>query len=899
MRGVPRTATLAFLSLAMLALGMTAPSYAATSGTKLVVAGSDQPKPLQRLGACLAAGGQGDILLVIDRSGSLKDTDPTAQRVVAAKYLVHQLATFTQDASSKLNIAVAGFDATYAITSPWRALTPSSERTLSADLDAYKLADKGFETDYWNAVDGARKTLTQQAAGRDDRCQALVWFSDGRYEIDPRITADQQKKYGTTKPYGPQISLTSIAGAKRAQAIGQGDLCRDGGLADQLRVQKIVTLAVGLKAQGSDADFSTMQGIATGSGSGANRCGHLLNPTPGEFLLASQVDGILFAFDRFGNPGLPPISQTTKLCAAKACDLGVHAFVLDPSISKIHILAGSDVSGAMITLTGPGQRQPISFTPGTAAAQPAKGGYRLSSSWLSDRTLELDLTRTTDVGWVGPWKLIFIDPGATTPGGNANSNIHLFGDLEPYWPAADSTVLHSGDRAQHITLGLRRSQSKEPVDPSAIVSSLSLDASLEYPTGESILIGSHIDKQGLATSYLLDLTKAKVGDAVVRLTLRVVTAPAGKVAGTALEAQSVDIPVKVLAPGSYPQVANKVNFGTTQGTDPLSATVPVNGAGCVWLAGAQESLTRPDGVAVPQISSAYASADKCLKITGKTFLPITLQVGTTGNGLASGTVTVMTTPTDASLPPIPVKVSYQLEMRRPADVATLIWVLLLTFLAGISIPLGLLYLAKWWNARIPGDSVLVGKTTGLVTSTGSFLSSSGTFPLREQDLSSVILVGTDRRSLALPSGETLQSKMGWGITEPGLVVVAAPGRYSVSSARPSTTRRGTQGRLPLAIQGHWVVLLDPNDPMNGPVDVVILVAPLSGKWGDLTADARQRIPEAVETLRRTLSTHGVSEGPQSGTPPQADDDWGSSPSTTGSNSVQSSASTTGSANDEW
>jgi hypothetical protein len=893
MRGGIRTATLALLSLAMVALVISAPSDAATGRAPVTLAGSDQPDPLQRLGACLAAGGQGDILLVLDRSGSLKETDPTAQRVVAAKYLVQQLGAYAQDSRTKLNMAVAGFDTSYAVTSPWRPLNASSVRALSADLDVYKGADSGFETDYWNAVDGARKTMTQQAAGHVDRCQAWVWFSDGRYEIDPRNTQAQQEKYGTTKSYGPKANLTSKAGADQAQATGQGDLCRDGGLADQLRVQKIVTLAVGLKAQGSAADFSTMQGIATGSGSGARPCGHLLSPTPGEFLLASQVDGILFAFDRFGNPDRAPISQTSNLCAGKACDLGVHAFVLDPSISKIHILAGSNVSGAIITLTGPGQTKAVTFKPGTGAAQGASGGYSLSSSWLSDRTLALDLTRTTDVGWVGRWKLTFIDPGAANSSGKATSNIHLFGDLEPFWPAADKTVLHSGDKAQSITLGLRRSQSKKPVDPAAIVSSLSLDASLNYPSGQSIPIASHIDKQGLSKSYRLDLTNAKVGDAVIRLTLRVMTAPVGKVAGTALDAQSVDFPVSVLAPGSYPRVANTVNFGTTEGTEPLSATVPISGSGCVWLAGTQESLTRPNGVAVPLISSAYTSRDKCLKITGKAGLPITLQVSSTGNGLASGTVNVMTAPNDASLPPIAVKVSYQLEMSRPADVKTLIWVLILTLSAGILIPLGLLYLVKWWNARIPGDSVLVGKATGLVTPNGSFLTSDGQFPVREQDLSSSILVGTDRRSLTVPGGETLRSKMGWGITEPGFVVVASPSRYSISSARPSTTRKGDKGRLPLAVQGHWVALLDASDPMNGPVDVVLLVAPLNGKWADLTADARQRVPEAVEELRNALKVPTVSEGPRTGGP--TDDDWGTAANSSGSSSLQSS----GSADDDW
>jgi hypothetical protein len=892
-----RTATMALLSVAMVALVMTAPSYAAGGGAPVAGAASDHADPLQRLGACLAAGGQGDILLVIDRSGSLAQTDPTAERVVAAKYLVQQLEAYAVGAGTKLNMAVAGFDTTYGVTSPFRPLNASSAGALSADLDSYKSANTGFETDYRDAIDGARKTLTRQAAGRGGRCQAWVLFSDGRYEIDARNTQELQEKYGTTKAYAPQVNLTSTAGADRAQAIGENDICRAGGLADQMRVQKIVTLAVGLTAQGSVADFGTMQGIATGVGSGGSPCGNLLSPIPGEFLPAGQVDAILFAFDRFGNPDRAPISQTSKLCPAKACALGVHAFVLDPSISKIHILAGSNVSGAVITLTGPGQQQALTFKPGTPAAKSSNGAYSVSATWLSDRTLSLDLTRTTDVGWAGSWKLTFIDPSAVTAGGSATSNIHLFGDLEPFWPSAGTTVLHSGDATQRITLGLRRSESKKPVDPSTIFSNLSLDASLVYSSGQSIPIASNIDKQGLAKSYLLNLKNAKVGDAVIRLTLRVVTAPAGKVPGTALDPQSVDIPVSVLAPGSYPRVAGQVSFGTTEGSGPITVTVPVQGSGCVWLAGAQESLTRPDGIAVPQISSSYPNAARCLKVVGKKGLPVTLNVAAAGNGLASGTVTVMTVPTDASLPAIPVKVSYQLEMSTPANVATLIWVLIATLLAGILIPLGLLYVVKRWSARIPGNSVLVGVTTGLVSATGYFLNSGEPFPLREQDLRSVILAGTDGRSLAITASVTLRSKMGWGITEPGFVIVVAPGRCSVSSARPATTRKGDVARLPLAVQGHWVALLDAHDPMNGPVDVVLLIAPTSGRWADLTNDARQRVPEAVEKLRQRLHAPAGGEEPPTG--PTPDDYWGSASDTTASGTSQPSPSITGPVDDQW
>jgi hypothetical protein len=137
---------------------------------------------LQRLGACLAAGRTGSILLVLDRSASLKDTDPGQARVDASEYLIDRLASYVEETGSHIDLAIAGFDATYTVTTPWQRLDAQNRREFTSDLEAYRDEDHGFETDYWAAVSGARETLVKHAGKESNGCSAMVWFSDGQYD---------------------------------------------------------------------------------------------------------------------------------------------------------------------------------------------------------------------------------------------------------------------------------------------------------------------------------------------------------------------------------------------------------------------------------------------------------------------------------------------------------------------------------------------------------------------------------------------------------------------------------------------------------------------------------------------------------------------------------------------
>ena len=178
------------------------------------------------------------------------------------------------------------------------------------------------------------------------------------------------------------------------------DLCRVGGTADALRSRGILTLAVGLQTA-ANSDFSLMQGVATGSGS----CGRASETPSGQFVFADNIGGLFFAFDALSDPDRAPITQTSALCQGSVCPEGSHRFVLDPSISKVHILAGAEVADFRMELYGPDQTKVLSLDPGGPKTQDTARAFDITTEWLSNDAAQIDIVRKRDGGWVGQWTL--------------------------------------------------------------------------------------------------------------------------------------------------------------------------------------------------------------------------------------------------------------------------------------------------------------------------------------------------------------------------------------------------------------------------------------------------------------------------------------------------------------
>ena len=780
-------------------------------------------EPVRRLGACLDAGGQGRFLLLLDTSASLQESDPADYRIEAADYLVTELAAFVERKDAKLEVAVSGFSDRFDVTLPWTVLDAQSASRVREEVDTYRDRDDGFETDYWTAVNGARKYLADR--GDEGDCTALVWMSDGSYDLDRRDTAAERDAYGVTKPYGPRVELVDTDSEQALERAGKADLCRGGGVADAVRVEGITTLAVGLQGNLEAADFDLMKGIATSSAVSGKACGDRDGARSGAFVLAADVASLFLAFDEISDPDHTPITNESEFCQGEVCSEFDHRFVLDPSISSVRIVGGGDLKNYYAVLVSPSGQQ-VRIVPGRPISGDF-GSFSVSGDWRIDTVFSVTVTRNADKGWTGPWRLVFVDPDSTDSG-TARSNIRLFGDLRPTWLKSEDKLVVG--TTQQMQFGLQR-QDAGVVEPAEIEGMVALSAELAYSDGTTLPIANELTAADLERPVAVDLESARPGTANVRLTLSVTTAAAGSEPGTTLEPQETVYPVVVQAPPDYPSVPGALDFGSGEDAEPVTATLTWTGEGCVWLEDA-ETLTLADGVDKAVVSSRADSDATCE--TGE--LPLTLTPSDIGTGLVSGTLQVMTKPAEGSGPPIPVSVKYSYEMERPADQG-LLWAVFAGLMAlGLLIPLLLLLLAKWWTAKVPGSALSWLTVSGSVGAGSSFLNQ------EIPDLSAmrtVSLEGADRRRIPLTSRATLRAKAHFR-------TLSSPGRVVVEGG-PAVTSAGEA--LPVAVQDHWIAVLDPSNPAGGQVEVTFLLAPGAAALSALLSDARAKVPGAVQQLR--------------------------------------------------
>ncbi len=807
---------------------------------------------LQRVGACIAGGGQGDMLLLIDRSGSLRTSDPKGARVDAAKYLVRQMSSFGASAKANLTIAIAGFDQKYDKTTDWTALTPANLGPIETALEGYRSQVGGIDTDYWNALTGARKDLAARAGGAPGHCSFVVWFTDGAYDLSRRAgrSDEDRRALGDPKPYAADKPLETDQDARAVIAAGAADLCRPGGVADQLRSQGIVNIGVGLGGDPAP-DFTALKSIATGEGG----CGKIVSPAPGAFFLANDIDALFFAFDQFATPGRSPQNQTASVCGVDVCAEGTHSFVLDPAISAVHLLGASSTRDQRVVLVNPsGQQTEIVKGREGSVSVP---GAQLVWRWVSEQSASIDLRRTDDAAWTGQWGLVFLSPSRTA--GTSRSSLHIFGDLVPAWRESGKSL--TAGQAATLSFGVTHSDGS-PVELASLSDSTTLSAVLELAEGKQVQIATRVPRGQIGDPQRIDLTGVAPGSARLRVSLEVTTrpwnSPAGTVVpGTKLEPQVKDFLLQIASPPNYPVVPDQVDFGKSESAGPVSTQIPVTGEGCVWLVGSS-SLTLPQGV--DSVSVTSNAIDRASCVSGP--LVVTVTGSAVGNGLASGTLKVATAPKGDGAP-IERPVTYRWDVSRPLNIKVLLPVLIGVTLLGLAIPLGLIYLVKYLTATIPGDALKVGSVRGRVDGSGSFLDEG--VDLEPSALPAVFLASN--RRVVQVGDKRLLTKAGWALTEPGFVVVEQPG--TPAGAGRTAMRHKGQAKLPLSLVGSWCVALDAVNPHEGDVEVTIFTNPAGSKWSDLVEELRRDVRDAVEILRAQLPATGSTSG-------AAPDAWGNS-----------------------
>jgi hypothetical protein len=122
-----------------------------------------------------------DVLLMIDQSASLRNTDPQDQRVAAAEVLLRSLAASAEAGGPTVDVTVAAFG-----TDTVEVGTASLPGGVTGAVDLVRpFADRetDLNTDYVLALSFAVRHF-QAITDLPSACKRLVWFTDGAYSID-------------------------------------------------------------------------------------------------------------------------------------------------------------------------------------------------------------------------------------------------------------------------------------------------------------------------------------------------------------------------------------------------------------------------------------------------------------------------------------------------------------------------------------------------------------------------------------------------------------------------------------------------------------------------------------------------------------------------------------------
>lgn len=790
----------------------------------------------QRFGACLASQKTGDLLLLFDESGSLQQTDPGHARLQAARYLLTTLGKYADRVSADLQVSAAGFSDTYRPGPDWTKLTEASAGPTGDRVADIANNDSGIDTDYWQALDGARQAMAQRGAGPNGapRCQAVAWFSDGKIDFTQRPES---------KPYAPDTKLDSPAGVDATRQKAIDSICRPGGLADQVRSSSIIMLGIGLGANQSPADFDVMSAISTGKGLDGMPCGQLVEPVPGSFYPVSNIDDMLFAFDAL-NPD-PGINNQGPVCQIQVCPEARHNFVLDRSIKSVSILGSGGVPGVVPYLIAPsGETLELPKKDGKNDATVA--GIPVTYEWQSESAQTIGLQNTGAPGWAGQWAIVYVDTTGAHPDAVSKVSIHITTDIFPALTGANQLAWHSGGVLKGVVFGLVDGQDK-PVVPTDLAGTAVMSATLEPAGAAPIPVLQSVAKDAIAKPVDVDLTTVSPGAATLKLSLVITTAPAldpqgGQIApGTELSPQNVEVPIQILPKLGLPTPGERVDFGTVEAAKGANATLNVTGPGCAWVADgdAVTVVASPDGIGATTITSPANSPQNCLRVQqGQTAqLPLTLRTESNGQGGLNGTVPVrvaaLENPDDSQVVAVP----FGASLLKPLNTTNFVLVFIAALILGPGIPLALLYASKWWVSKIP-DTPLLAERIAVEFDEDTLRRDGEPFAMVDTDLINPVpgLAGGTRRLPVL--GVTLTASMGRSPFGIGSVTVDGDGLISVSSELPGSDESGLRAVLPLAVHNKWVVLHDPHGPANV-ADVLLLVA------GSTDVAARERIFEDV------------------------------------------------------
>ncbi len=187
-----------------------------------------------------------EVLLMIDQSASLRNTDPQDQRIAAAEVLLRSLAASAEAGSTTVEVTVAAFG-TDAVE-VGRATLPGGVTGAVDIVRPFADRETDLNTDYVLALGFAVRHF-QGITDLPSECKRLVWFTDGAYSIDE---PNAPGVAGYTTSTDRDVIVAELGGQICGDLPGTSLLPAP--LAQQIRQAGFVVQLVDLRSGGTESE---------------------------------------------------------------------------------------------------------------------------------------------------------------------------------------------------------------------------------------------------------------------------------------------------------------------------------------------------------------------------------------------------------------------------------------------------------------------------------------------------------------------------------------------------------------------------------------------------------------------------------------------------------------------
>jgi hypothetical protein len=849
-------------------------SVLSVGGARAQTPPASAPPAVANLASCIQTTGRLSTLIVIDESGSLRNapgqpgTDPDNQRVAGVKAALTGLGRLADTAidgnTPKVEVLLAGFASTFETapgfnpdkTDPFTAVSSDSLPGLLAQADSFAARNTGRNTDYRLALDRARRVLSDRAAaatasGGEAPCRALIFFTDGKYDV---------------------------VGGDAALRAGREALCAKDGITDQMRRDGVVTFALALSTNIGASDLSFLEALTNG---GAQGCGTTGSAATGLFLSVADRDRLIFLFGDLFNPSPTPPTPVGPVCVDAPCPSAAGSFEVVPGVSRFLLRAATGAEGIVVSLTAP-NGDTHSFAIG-GPPEAGLAGSAVTQRWISPRGVEID-GAISGAESRGTWRFTFLDPSGDHLDARPSYTLQLYADASAQLQGEPKVTLgQPTDLAFQLTDAQGNAVAQGPLAEAAHVTASIIDPSTGRATDLPVA-GSGAHGQFHTTfDAPLDSTASS-------FELRVTT-KFDAVGGVEVSSQQRTYELERVLPALYPRVRpSELKLPSAEGTKKTSGKLTIQAdersGGCVWF-----EILSPDAPSdargvTPELSPPASTPTQCIRVEPGQHKTATVvfRSGHEASGSVHATVRAHVT-SDRNPAEETVDIPVRYELRPTPNVPLRILIFLTLLGIGILIPLLLLHGLNFLSAgfeppqkvRYAGIDLIVDPAAGLVLPDGEPVAMS------YNDTDRVVEEGEARRERSLEVDDISLRAIASGSRHPrslsllrGPFGVAGDGESPLVAGSLHQTLRTLQPgyhEVPLALTGTWIfrpteATAEAGSPRAGRLTVFITDGGSIDQANQLIAAASLELPAALAVLQPTDS--GTSVGQATGIGPQ---DW--------------------------